>query len=173
MRYASLFLVVLMPRLGAADPPSRTRDCVPTGVVLLEVDQSADPRARLVTATTELYDNGAWKTVVIDVDGKVARTRKGCLETAQIDAIRRELNDATWATHRSELSCRSDNPRFTLYKWKSRTVYTERTCNTGALDDSSRHALDIVELYLQVPVDLDGATLSPTCRENPLAPGCN
>jgi hypothetical protein len=148
--------------------------------LLLEVDQRADRKAKLTTATTRLYDNGSWTTQVIDPDGKLARTQAGCLETSQVDIVRTELRSAKWKRVRAEVACRSDEPRWTVYIGKGRVLYTERTCNAEVLDENSQHALDLIELYLQVPVDLDGASiprkrtsLSKGCLENPLAKGCN
>ena len=170
-----LVLVLAMAHVAAAEP----RTCKPAGGVLFEIQQRAVKGARLVTATTRLYGSGGWRTEVIDVDGKVARSEAGCLETSELDEVRGELARAEWRTTKSDTHCRADQPRFTRYIWRGRLVYTERTCNAVVLDPVSRHALDEVAFAVGAPVDLDGARV-PTrsalpieCLHDPLGPGCN
>jgi hypothetical protein len=56
-------------------------------------------------------ENGRWRTDVIDVDGKVARTEAGCLKTSQLDEVRGELARAPWKTTRADRLCRTAQPR--------------------------------------------------------------
>jgi hypothetical protein len=168
-------IVMAMGATALAQPPQsppRPRECKPGGGVLFEVDQLADRRAKLTTATTRLYDNGSWKTEVVDVDGKLARTQAGCLERSQLDNVLADLRNAKWKTTRADVSCRADEPRFTVYKWRGRALYTERTCNVHVLDEDSRRALDLMVFYLKIP-NLDGGSLPRGCLENPLAKGCH
>src|SRR5690242_12832772 len=97
-----LVLVIAMAHVTAAAP----RTCKPGGGVLFEIAQRAVKGARLVTATTRLYRNGGWRTEVIDVDGKVARSEAGCLETSQLDEVRGELARASWKTAKTDTHCR-------------------------------------------------------------------
>jgi hypothetical protein len=174
MKGVKAIVLVALVRTASADPaPKVARECKPTGGVLVEVAQRVQPKTKLPTATTRLYDSGAWKTVVIDVDGKLARTRSGCLEPSDVDSIREKLLAAKWKTTRSNATCRVDQPRFTTYKWKSRLLYTERTCNIDVLDEDSQRALDVVEFHLRVPLELDGGGLQRECLSNPLAKGCD
>ena len=170
-RVYAILLVALAPIAAADRVEKPRRDCKPAGGVLFEVAQRADRKAKLTTATTRLFENGAWRTEIFDVDGKLARSRSGCLGAADVDSIRKELRSANWTSTRASVTCRADQPRFTLYQWKARLLYTERTCNVEALDDESRHALDIIELHLHAPVDLDRGGVP--CIDNPLARGCN
>ena len=172
MRSVKTIVLVALAQTAAADPASKpTRECKPSGGVMFEVAQRVDRKAKLPTATTQLYENGAWTTKVIDVDGKIARTRSGCLEQSEVDSIRESLRAAKWKATRSNATCRADQPRSTTYKWRGRLLYTERTCNIDVLDDDSQHALDLVEIQLRVPLGLDGGG-APDCMSNPLARGC-
>ena len=160
-------MVLAMVHVATADP--RPRTCKPAGGLLVEVDQRART-AHLATATSWLYENGSWRTEIIGTDGKLARTRTGCLDPLQVDRLRDQLRNATWKTTSSTVACRSDQPRSTVYKWKSRMLYTERTCNVDVLDEDSRRVLEAIDYYVQLPEDLDGA--SAPCIDNPLARGC-
>jgi hypothetical protein len=177
MRMVKAVLILIAVRsIAFADPPQsppRPRECKPAGGVLFEVDQLADRRAKLTTATTRLYDNGSWRTEVVDADGKLARTQAGCLEGSQLGNIRADLRNAKWKTTRADVSCRADEPRFTVYKWNGRALYTERTCNVEVLDENSQHALELIGFYLKVPGDLDGGSRPRECLRNPLAKGCD
>lgn len=175
-------LLLVVAATAAAEPAeklSRPRECKPGGGLLVEIAQRADQKAKLTTATTRLYENGSWKTEVFDVDGKSMRTRAGCLDASDVAIIRRSLRRANWKTMRTDMTCRADQPRFTLYKWKARLLYRERSCNGEVLDDDSRRALDLLALYLHAPVALDDGgrvqppRIRPECMENPLAPGCD
>lgn len=179
MRWGSGTVVLVLVAHGAVAAPART--CRPAGGVLFEVDQRARRTAKLVMATTRLYANGAWQTRVIDPDGKLVRTEAGCLELSQLADVRAQLTGAAWKTHRADVTCAADQPRFTVYRWKGRALYVERTCNVVVLDEGSRHVLELLALYLQVPDDLDDAKadwkryddgISRKCLDNPLAPGC-
>jgi hypothetical protein len=171
MRLMNALVLVAVVRSAAADPAeSPQRDCKPSGAVLFEIDQRADHKAKLTTATTRLYQNGGWKSEVRDVDGKLARSNAGCLGVPDLERVRAELREATWKVSRTGETCRKDQPRSTLYKWKGRLLYTERTCNVEALDPASQRALDVIEVQLHAPIDLDGGGLA--CIENPLAKGC-
>jgi hypothetical protein len=156
-------VLVALVRTATAGPV-----CKPHGDVLVEIAQHATRPAALPTATTRVYENGAWKTVVIDVDGKVARTDAGCLEPSQLKDIREALRAAPWKTTRSDRTCRADQPRFTMYTWQHRVRYTERTCNELVLDRDSQEALDLVSYYVSPPLDHGGE-----CRSNPFAIGCD
>jgi hypothetical protein len=170
-RVNAIVLVALL-RTAAADPAEAPKhECKAGGAVLFEVDQRADRKAKLTTATTQLFENGAWKTEVRDVDGRLARSDSGCLASADLESVRAQLRSATWKTTRTKEACRTDQPRSTLYKWKGRLLYTERTCNLEALDSTSRRALDIIEVQLHAPFDLDAGSVP--CLGNPLAKGCN
>ena len=158
---------------GPAHKPSRSSECKPAGGLLFEIAQRADHKAKLTTATTRLYENGSWKTQVLDVDGKLMRTHAGCLNASDVTSIRASLRSAKWRTTRTDTRCRADQPRFTLYKWKGRLLYTERTCNIDVLDDESQKALDLVEFYLRAPTQLDGGAVPQECLSNPLAKGCD
>ena len=174
MRGVTASILVALLRTAAADPASKPiRECKPAGGVLFEVAQRVEHKAKLPTATTRLYENGAWKTEVVDVDGKLARTHSGCVEASDVDRIRESLRAAKWKTERTNATCRADQPTFTTYKWKRRLLYTERTCNIDVLDEDSQHTLDLIELYLRVPVELEGGGLQRECLANPLAKGCN
>lgn len=137
---------------------------------MFEVAKRADPKARLASATTALYDNGAWLTTVIDIDGKRVRSDAGCLDSTVRNDVRNELDHAPWRLTKRDLACHSDSRRFTVFTWKGRTVYTERPCSSSVVDRVSQHALDLVTLWLHVPDDLDGT--DSRCVENPLSPGC-
>jgi len=168
---AYAIVLVVLARSAAADrAPKPTRECKPAGGVLFEVAQRVDGKAKLTTATTRLFENGAWKTEIFDIDGKLARSRSGCLEVADVAGILAELSSAKWKTTRTNATCRADQPRLTLYKWKGRQLYKERTCNVEVLDQQSRHALDLIELHLHAPVDLDRG--GEACIDNPFAKGC-
>ena len=177
MRGAALLLALV--RTVAADPvrSPQPHECKPSGGLLFEVDQRATRKAKLTTATTRLYENGSWKTEVVDVDGTVARTLVGCLESTVVDTIRVSLRDATWKTTHRKVTCRPDDRRFTQYRWKGRLVYTERACNVDALDDDSQHVLDLIAFDLHIPDDLDSAAVPIgrhlNCIDTPLAPGCS
>lgn len=173
MKLVTALLVLTISLLATACSP-RVRECRPTGSVLLEVDQRAVPQAKLTTATTRLYESGAWTREVMDADGKRVRTEAGCLQPAQLDSILTGLRHATWTTAPSGRSCRADQPRFTVFRWKGRVLYTERTCNAEVLDQDSRAVLDSIEIDLHLPDDPDGPDgLQRVCMQNPLAPGCN
>jgi len=173
MRGVVAAMIVALLRTAAADPtPKRVRECKPAGGVLFEVAQRVEHKAKLPTATTRLYENGAWKTEVIDVDGKLARTRSGCVEASNLDRIREGLRTAKWKTQRTSATCRTDQPTFTTYKWKRRLLYTERTCNVDVLDADSQQTLDLIEYYLRAPAELEGGGLQRECLANPLAKGC-
>jgi hypothetical protein len=148
--------------------------CAPGGGVVLEIAQRAAPNARLATATTSLYGNGAWLTTVIDIDGKRVRSDAGCLDATKLGDVRDELDHAPWRLTKRDLTCHSDSRRFTVYTWKGRTVYTERPCSSSVLDRDSQHALDLVAAWVHVPDDLDGGNLrNERCLVNPLSPGCD
>lgn len=165
---------------GSAKDAAPPRSCAPAGGLLFEIDQLATSKAKLTTAKTRLYGNGAWKTEFFDVDGKLARTRAGCLEHSQLDSIKAGLRSAKFTTTASDATCRKDDPRFTVYKLKGKTLYTEHSCNVDVLDRDSRGALDLIEYYLSVPSDPDGAGsprprghhVTPECLADPLASGC-
>lgn len=150
--------------------PAAAEPCKPSGSVIFEIDQRAVPNAKLTTATTKLYANGAWQSEVRDPDGRVARRDAGCLAAAKVEAIRDELRGASWKTSPSGLTCRSDQPRYTAYLRNAHQVFIERSCNLDVLDETSQHAIDLVELLVHVP-DLEPAKRD--CLDNPLAKGCN
>ena len=147
-----------------------TPECKPTGKPFFEVAQRADPGVKRITATTRLFTNGSWSTEVYDTDGKLARTSSGCLDDARLTRIRDDLQSAKWTVSHRDVVCRSDLPRFTVDKWKDRTLFTDRTCNADVLDHESQQALDRISVVLKIPDDLDGAR--EACGLNPLAPGC-
>ena len=176
MRVAALLVALI--RIVAADPARSPHapECKPSGGVLFEVDQRANRKAKLTTATTRLNENGTWRTEVVDVDGTLARTLVGCLKSAVVDTIRVSLRDAAWKTTRRKVTCRPDDRRSTQYRWKGRLLYTERACNVDALDDDSRHVLDLIAFHVRIPDDLESAGV-PTgkhveCIDTPLALGC-
>lgn len=70
--------------LGFASAAS-AEPCKPAGGLLFEIDQRAVPRAKLATAVTRLYANGAWETQIFEAGGKVERTDRGCLDAARLD----------------------------------------------------------------------------------------
>ena len=168
----TIVLVALVQTAAAAPASKPTRECMPSGGVMFEVAQRVERKAKLPTATTKLYENGAWTTKVIDVDGKIARTRAGCLEPSEVDSIRESLRAANWKATRSKATCRADQPRSTAYTWKGRLLYTERTCNIDVLDGASQHALDLIEIQLRIPLGLDGGDAAPDCMSSPLTRGC-
>jgi hypothetical protein len=142
-----------------AEPTSSTaapHTCKPAGSVLFEIDQRVVPAAKRMTASTRLYENGAWKSDVIDVDGTIARSESGCLEPSRLDWVRADLRTARFKTTRTNVTCRADQ-RFTVYKWQGNAVYAERTCNELILDGNSKKVLDRIAALLRVP-DLDDAT---------------
>lgn len=165
----ALLMVALSP---AAAQPEAARACRPAGRVLFEIDQRVDGNAKLATSTTRLFENGAWKTVVFDREGTRARTMIGCLEPADMDAIRARLEDANWRKVRDDdVTCHSDSPRVTVYKLRRHTVRTERACNRERLDTASQRALDLITVEVRLP-ELDGARVPRECMMNPLTPGC-
>lgn len=178
MRAALVVVLLVTARSALGDPPDRAIPCKPSGTVLFEVDQRADAKRKLVTATTRLYRNGAWRTQVIDVDGKPMRSTEGCLAPDALAGVRDDLTEATWKVVRTQLVCREDSRRVTVYRWNGKPVYTERSCNTKVLDPGSLDALVRIRATLRVPDDLDGqdrrGTRLPSmeCRSNPLANGC-
>ena len=171
--------VMLVAAAAVAEPaqsPRRPRQCDPAGGVLFEIDQRA--LGKRTTSTTLLYANGAWRTKTFDSDGKPAETDQGCLEDYQVKRVNEALRGAKWKVTHTKPSC-ALSPRWTTYKWKTRTIYTERTCSGDALDADSDQALGEIELYVVAP-NLDDATLPRTrhgisqdCLDNPLAKGCN
>ena len=146
--------------------------CKPAGGVLFEVAQRTTKGVKRITATTWLYEDGAWRTDVTNVDGRVVHLDGGCLAPAELDAIRAELAHAPWKTTKTDRLCRTDQPRFTQYIWKGRVLYTERDCNVLELDPVSRDALDRVTGDLRAPRELDSG-VDKVCLDNPLAPGCD
>ena len=124
---------------------------------MFEIDQRADRGEKLVTSTSKLYGNGAVRTEWIDVDGTVVRRGSGCLEQSTVDSIRADLRTAKWTVTHHRIACRAYSPRFTEYVWAGRKLFTNRVCSHDILDDESRHLLDILEVELRIPDDLDGA----------------
>jgi hypothetical protein len=175
---ATSTLLLLVGSATASAQPTDSPQCKPTGGVLFEVAQSADPKRKLVTATTTLFNSGAWQTQVFDVDKKVMRTRSGCLDRSELDGLRDDLDDAKWKITRGR-GWQTSSPRFTEYKWNGKTLYTERICSTKVLDEDSQRVLDRIRIWLRVPSDLDGARDQPKrappieCLDNPLARPCN
>ncbi len=180
---AALGLLALVGTASAkpaatVDNPSPPRVCKPSGAVLFEVAQRADPKRKVVTATTKLYSNGAFTTHVFDVDRKVMRTTSGCLDRVELEGIREDLAGAVWKTTRTQATCSSSGVRFTVFRWRGKLLYTERTCNTNTLDQDSQQVLERIKVWLRVPDDLDGAREPPRrlppleCVDNPLAKGC-
>jgi hypothetical protein len=169
-------LVLIAPRGEAAaqsTPRPRSTDasgCKPNGGLFFEIDQRADLKVKRITATTKLFANGTWSTEVFDRDGTLAWTSSGCLGSVRLERIRNDLQAATWRVIHRDTLCRADSPRFTIYKWNGRTLYTDRTCNADVLDRASQSVLDQIERMLHIPDDLDGARacLLPFS----LAPGC-
>ena len=159
----------MIPAIAMADP---ARECKPAGSVLFEIDQLADADAKLPTATTKLYDNGAWRTDWIDANGKVTRSGGGCLEPKQIDAIRADLRAAKWRVTHNRITCRAHSPRYTTYAWNGRREFTERVCSPDALDDGSWALVKRIREAVHAPTDLDDAAKQMRCLENPLAAGC-
>jgi len=142
-------------RVGTTASADLPRECAPSGNVLFEIDQAADRASKLVTATTKLYPNGAWRTEWIDVDGKVARTAVGCLVPSSVDHIRDDLRAAKWKVTHYPIACRGYSPRFTTYSWNRRVMFTDRVCSHDTLDDDSRQVLERIDCTLDVPDDLD------------------
>src|SRR5262245_35986513 len=101
------FLLLALVRSVAADPTQKPpRQCKPAGGLLFEIAQRANHKAKLTTATTRLYENGSWKTEVVDLDGKLMRTRSGCLDPSDVASIRAGLRSAGWKTTRTNETCR-------------------------------------------------------------------
>jgi len=166
----ALIVLGALDSIAAADPHHSSSGCKPAGGLFFEVDQRAEPPVKRTTATTRLFANGAWITEVHDRDGTLAQTSSGCLDSVRLETIRNDLLSAMWQVSHKEGLCHADSPRFTVYKWKSRTLYTYRTCNTDVLDPESQSVLERIERLLHVPEDLDGALactfpLAPWCRE--------
>ena len=173
MRTVIAIVLVTHMHTAAADPVAApTGDCKPAGGVMFEIGRGVVRNAKLPTATTQLFENGAWRTEVIDVDGRLARQRSGCLEPTAVEVIRESLRAARWKLARSKATCRADQPRFTTYRWKRRLLFTDRTCNIDVLDEDSQHALDLVDSYLRGSLELDRGRIQPECLANPLAKGC-
>lgn len=158
---ASVLLVTATVR---AEPHT----CKPAGAVIVEVAQRAAPRHKIVTASTRLYANGTVHTDVFDVDNKLMRTNRRCLERAQIELIRDDLKSATWKTSPAPAPCLSSSPRFTVYRWNGASMFVERTCGPRP-DAETRRMLERLSAWLHVP-ELDDAI--DDCV-NPLARGCS
>ena len=163
-----VLVVLLVARLVAAEP---AKTCAPAGGVLFEIDQRAT--GKRTTATTQLFANGAWRAQSFDIDGKLADTEQGCLDPDVLKAITNALRTARWKTVHAQSTC-TLSPRWSTFKWKKRTLFTERDCSGDTLDVDSAHALDLIEAYIPlVALDDDlrprSRHPSPLCR----APGCD
>jgi hypothetical protein len=146
-------------------------DCRPQGKPIFEIEQAADAPAKLATADTKLYANGAWTTRYRDVQRTVARTTTGCLTKSEVEMVSADLRSATWNVTHTPSWCRPSR-RTTVYRWNGRTLYAERTCSGDVLDRNSRQTIARIEVLLHVPDDLDGASIHPGCDVNPLKKGC-
>ena len=170
--------LLLAVSTAAAEPAAikpAPRSCSPAGGVLFEIDQRAT--GKRTTATTLLYTNGAWRVRSFDTDGKLAHTEQGCLEPDHLSQIVQALRDASWKVVHTQPTC-SLSPRWSSYRWKARTVFTERTCSGDKLDDASLKAVNLIGFYVLVPALDDDARprhnhVSQECLNNPLARGCN
>lgn len=171
--------MLLLAVSTAAAESAKPRACSPGGGVLFEIDQRAS--GKRTTATTLLYANGAWRSRTFDTDGKLADTEQGCLDGKIVKQIVDALRTAHWTVAHTQPTC-SLSPRWSIYRWKKRSVFTERACSGDALDDDSAKAVDLVEMHV-VPPDLDDddarprhshrGHLSQECLDNPLARGCD
>jgi hypothetical protein len=119
-----------------ADGPSA---CKATGSPLFQIDQLDTTR---VTASTKIYDSGAWTT-----DGA-----SGCTDEATIASVR-ALLAAPW-TISHPIHCDLATSKSTSYYSNGKLLFNERVCNADALDDKS--AKNLAEL-----VKLAGATTAP------------
>ena len=170
MRTGTAALLAILSAAAYADPPPPTSGaaCKPSGDVLVEVAQRIDPGHKLITATTKLFANGTVQTDVIDVDGKPMRSSRRCLSRAEVDDIVDDLKTAKWRLTRVAPPCGTKLPRFTVYSWNGKSMFTERACSPTVLDEESRRTIERLSTWLAVPA-LDGA---PACG-NPLVKGCS
>lgn len=160
-------VLLLVSAVASAEPASCPK---PAGKVVFEIDQRAD-RPRQVTGTSKLWANGVWKDEVFDVDGKRMRWNDGCLDAESLATIRASLKAATWKPIDVEPKCTSDSPRFTIYKYEDRAVFTDRPCSKRGVDPDSRRLLDTLEYWISgTPAHWPNVE---RCLANPLAKGCN
>jgi len=157
--------VLTLAASTAAAEPAKPRTCSPAGGVLFEIDQRAT--GKRTTATTRLYANGAWRSQTFDTDGTRADTEQGCLAPDVMKAIADALRGAPWKVTHSQPTC-TLSPRWSTFKWKTRTLFTERDCSGNSLDEQSTQALDLIEAYVPLP-SLDD---DMRCVANPLRKGC-
>ena len=139
--------------------------CAPKGDVWFEIDQ----RAVLKTAarsTTKLWANGAWRSEIVDGDGKVIRRTEGCVA---LKGIVDDVKAAPWKVAHKDITCPLVPMRSTVYVWKGRGLFKADSCRRDTLDAKSAHALDEIELAVKLPVlDAD----YQECLDNPQAKGC-
>ena len=161
-------VLLLVARSVAAEP---AKTCAPAGGVLFEIDQRAT--GKRTTATTQLFANGAWRARSFDTDGKLADAEQGCLAPDVLKAIATALRTAPWKTTHAQPTC-TLSPRWSTFKWKARSVFTERDCSGDTLDEESAHALDLIEAYIPL-VGLDDDLRPRSRHPSPLCrtPGCD
>jgi hypothetical protein len=123
-------------------PPARRADaCRTTGKVIFQIDLRVEPGAKAPTSTTKVFASGGWTRDEADAEGKAAAQRTGCLAKADVKQIE-ALAGAPWKVSKAQFHCMAVSSSFTVYQVDGKTVFTDKLCNSEALDDKSRARLD-------------------------------
>jgi hypothetical protein len=123
--------------------------CRPGGAVLFQIDQRAEPDARLPTSTTKVFANGAWTRDETDADGKALAPRAGCLAKADLKQLETTLRGAPWKITVAQVSCMAMSPAYTVFHVDGKQVFTKRLCSRESLDDKSRSKLDAATAQIE------------------------
>jgi len=125
---------------AAPAPPPATRlrqSCEPTGVPLFEIDHRGVDTTDLV-----LYPSGGWTFMSRD------KTVSGCLRYQVLQAIERDLKQATWTVETNAAKCMIASLGYVQYSSRGKVVWTQRGCQLEYLDETSRRSLDEIEKIL-------------------------
>ena len=154
LTFASL---LLLPLLATAAPapdreparprqPTPTPTCSATGTALVVLDE--------LDRTTSIYRDGSW-TRDLHPNGKLATSpsahEQRCLGKDVAAKVQADIKAAPW-TISHPIHCMAMTSARTIVKINGKVVFTERMCNSEALDDkSARLLLEIERLMDATP----------------------
>lgn len=153
-------------------PKDAPHTCAANGAPLATIVHRTDEFDKLAQSTAvprvessfALSTTGAWNFTQLDAKGDKTREASGCLDDKRLEAMRKELERATWKTERARMTCMAMSPKFTEYYVGGKLRFTARLCQPEHLDAGTQKAVDELE---RLATDLSKPSPIETSRGKP------